>query len=391
MKVLIAGGGIAGPAAAIALAKAGISSEIFEASPQGADRTGAFLTLTANGQDALHAIDAGQPVLAASFPATRLRLFSPSGTLLTDAPLGRDHPCPQTITRAALSHLLLARAAQLGIPVHYGKRLASATMSADGRIRAAFNDGTSATADLLIGADGIHSPARTIIDPAAPAPRYTGLVIACGYADRPLPGDTGTRGYAMYYGHRAFFGCTTGPDDRTWWFARIPSPAPAAPGSYSTDRIASAFQADNTPAAQLIRSTPGPLTVTAAHDLAHLPHWSSTAMIVIGDAAHAVSPATTQGASLAIEDAVILAKCLRDIPRPADALRTYEQLRRTRVEHIAQSGASGENPVPTRPRPSNGGSADPVRTHHIDWDTHIPSSAPVPHEVSYCGGVAREP
>jgi FAD-dependent urate hydroxylase len=108
MKVLIASGGIAGPAAAIALARAGISSEIFEARPEDTGNTGAFLTLTANGQEALHAIDADQPVLAASFPATRLRLFSPSGVLLADAPLGRDHPCPRTITRAALSRTLRA-------------------------------------------------------------------------------------------------------------------------------------------------------------------------------------------------------------------------------------------------------------------------------------------
>jgi 2-polyprenyl-6-methoxyphenol hydroxylase-like FAD-dependent oxidoreductase len=76
VKVLIAGGGIAEPAAAIALAKAGIDAEVFEAYPQAADGNGAFLTLTANGQDALRAIDAAEAMFAASFPATRLRLFS---------------------------------------------------------------------------------------------------------------------------------------------------------------------------------------------------------------------------------------------------------------------------------------------------------------------------
>jgi FAD-dependent urate hydroxylase len=64
MKVLIAGGGIAGPAAGIALARAGIGSEIYEAYPREAgDGTGAFLTLTANGQEALRAIGAADPVL----------------------------------------------------------------------------------------------------------------------------------------------------------------------------------------------------------------------------------------------------------------------------------------------------------------------------------------
>ncbi|MGH3250865.1 MAG: FAD-dependent oxidoreductase [Trebonia sp.] len=374
MKVMIAGGGIAGPAAAIALAKAGIGSEIFEGRPEEGTGTGAFLALTANGQDALRAIDADQRLLRASFPAVGLRVFGPSGALLADVGLSRAHPSPRTITRAALSQLLLDQAADRGVPIHYGKRLASATVSA-GRVRAAFADGTSATGDLLIGADGIRSPVRTLIDPGAPAPRYTGLTIACGYADSPPPETAGTDGYAMYYGSRAFFGCTAGPDDRTWWFARIPGPPPADAGSYDLGRVASAFQGDGTPAARLIRSTRGPLTVTGAYDLAHLPRWSNGAMIVIGDAAHAVSPATTQGASMAIEDAVVLAQCLRDLPRPADALRAYEQLRRDRVERVARSGASGENPAPAPPGARNGNPADSVYAHHIDWDAVIPPLA----------------
>lgn len=118
MKVLIAGGGIAGPAAASALAKAGMSAEIFEAYPEGTEGNGAFLTLSANGQNALRAIGADQSILGASFPATRFRLFNPDGALLADAPLGHDHPRPRSITRAALSGLLRAKAADHGVPVH---------------------------------------------------------------------------------------------------------------------------------------------------------------------------------------------------------------------------------------------------------------------------------
>src|SRR5262249_45275852 len=127
MKVLIAGGGIAGPAAAIALAKAGISSEIYEAYPTNASTgAGAFLTITANGQDALCAVGADRPVLDASFPATRLRLFDTLGTKVADLPLGRDFPSSRTLTRAALSRALRAEAAAQGIPLHHGKQLISA-------------------------------------------------------------------------------------------------------------------------------------------------------------------------------------------------------------------------------------------------------------------------
>jgi 2-polyprenyl-6-methoxyphenol hydroxylase-like FAD-dependent oxidoreductase len=64
-------------------------------------------------------------------------------------------------------------------------------------------------------------------------------------------------------------------------------------------------------------------------------------MVVIGDAVHAASPATTQGAYLAIEDGIVLAQCLRDIPGQA-ALASYEHLCRSRVEGVVQAGAGGE-------------------------------------------------
>ena len=374
MKVIIVGGGIAGPAAAVALAKAGIASEIYEAYPARADAdTGAFLTLTANGQDALDAIGASRQVMDSSFPAGRLRLFDSRGTKIADVPLGGQRPCTRSITRAALSHVLRGVAVARRIPTMYGKRLTSAEEGSDGTVTAVFADGTSATGDLLVGADGIHSPVRSLIDPAAPAPRYTGLVIACGYAAANLEA-TGPDGYSMYYGSRAFFGCTHGPDDRTWWFARLPADeATAARVVTSSDpeHVARWFDDDATPAAALIRTTPRPLTVTPAHDIARLPTWSNRRMAVIGDAAHPVSPMTTQGASLAVEDAAVLARCLRDVPSVPEALRAFERIRRERVEQIAVAGASGENPAPptigarTGPRPS------PVLDHHIDWDSPV--------------------
>lgn len=374
MKVLIAGGGIAGPAAGIALARAGIDCEIYEAYPEKSGKSaGAFLTITANGQDALDAIGAARPVLEASFPATRLRLFDWRGTQAGDFPLGRDHPCSRTITRAGLSAILRREAAERGVPVRYGKRLVGAATSPRGQVTVSFSDGTHATANLLVGADGIHSPVRALIDPDAPAPRYTGLVIACGYAPGQLDA-AGAEGYSMYYGRRAFFGCTRGPDDRTWWFARIPADEPVAvrlAAGGDTDQLASAFDDDATPAAAVIRATPGPITVTAAQDIVHLPTWSSHAMIVIGDAAHPASPRTTQGASLAIEDAAILAQSLRDIPAIPDALAVFERLRRDRVEHVVQSGASADNPAPPVPGPRKSTPIRSVLDHHIDWATPV--------------------
>src|SRR5690242_2551609 len=67
-----------------------------------------------------------------------------------------------------------------------------------------------------------------------------------------------------------------------------------------------------------------------------IPTWHRNAMVIIGDAAHATSPSSGQGASMAIEDAVVLAKCLRDVGEPRRAFAAYEQLRRERVQRVVR-------------------------------------------------------
>lgn len=83
---------------------------------------------------------------------------------------------------------------------------------------------------------------------------------------------------------------------------------------------------------RLTQATAHRCGVTNAYDIPQLRTWHRDHMLLIGDAAHAASPATGQGASMALEDAVILAKSLRDRPDPASAFVTYEQLRRDRVQ-----------------------------------------------------------
>jgi 2-polyprenyl-6-methoxyphenol hydroxylase-like FAD-dependent oxidoreductase len=382
MKVLIAGAGIAGPATAIALRKAGIAAVLYEAYPEDATDAGAFVTIAANGQDALHAIGAHDPVLHASFPASRMRIFDPAGSQVADVPLGRDHPGPRTVTRSRLASVLRQEAAVRGVPVEYGKRLTSAAQTGSG-VRVFFADGSHADGDVLVGADGIRSLVRTAIDPAAPDPRYTGLMIACGYADTHATTDPGC--YDMIHGSRAFLGHTTGPDGRAWWFARVPAPELTArdltaPAAYWRDLLADAFAADSTPAAALIRSTSDPITVTSAYDIPSLPTWHNDAITVIGDAAHAASPSTAQGASMALEDAAVLAQCLRDTSAIPKALTLFEELRRDRVERIAGAGASAENPTPPSPPtgPRRGNPAEWLYGHHIDWHATVtlPRQAP---------------
>ena len=211
-----------------------------------------------------------------------------------------------------------------------------------------FADGTDATGDLLIGCDGVHSTVRKIIDPMAPAPRYAGLLNTGGYA-RGVPVSTEPGCYEMIFGKRAFFGYAVAPGGEVWWFANVPhrdEPGREAQdlgGELWRSRLITLYGQNAGPAIQLIEATGQIMTLSPVHTIPQLPSWHSKRMIVVGDAAHAPSPTSGQGASLSIEDAVVLAKCLRDLPDPDQAFAAFESLRRSRVERIIKAAARINN------------------------------------------------
>ncbi|ONI81183.1 FAD-dependent oxidoreductase [Actinosynnema sp. ALI-1.44] len=357
-KALIIGGGIAGAVTGMALRRAGMTPVIYEAYATGADDIGAFLTIMRNGMNALEAVGAHQPVIDAGFPATNVEFLDKSGTRIHLNPMRSG---ARTLKRSVLYRVLHDEVARRGIELHHGKRLVSASV-VDGRVRAGFDDGTSADGDLLVGADGIHSTTRSIIDPSAPAPRFTGLTIAYGYTRAtsfPLSADA----YRMISGGRAFFGYTTAPDGETWWFSRAPELDLATANRQDfVDLLAD----DNTPAAQIVRSTDD-LFITNAYDVPETRLWHNDSMVLVGDAAHAASPAAGQGASMALEDSVILAKCLRDITPVPAAFERYTAIRRDRVERlVAESAAlgSGANRRAAPPKPEE---RHWLYDHAIDW------------------------
>ena len=339
---LVAGGGIAGSATALALQKAGIEPVVFEARPASADGAGAFLTLGSNGLEALHQLGADGPALAAGFPTPSMTLRSGTGKRLGDVPASTARPggaVSRTLMRADLARLLLAEAERRGIRVERGRRLVGAEPAGDG-VLARFADGSEAAGDLLIGADGIHSAVRRAIDPDAPAPRYGGLLNTGGRTGGVrAAGEPGR--YELIFGRRAFFGHVTAPDGEVWWFANLPWPSEPSSDDLRAlhredlrARLLDLFAHDAVPATALIEAGDEPMPVTPIHSVPHLPHWHRGRMLVVGDAAHAPSPSSGQGASLAIEDAVVLASCLRDGAGIEAAFARFEQIRRPRVEKI---------------------------------------------------------
>lgn len=388
-NALIIGGGIAGAVTAMALQKAGIESEVFEAYPTGADDVGAFLVVFENGLAALRVIDAHEPVVANSFAAGRVEFLSGTGKRLGERPMAgvprkgtkgakggspgisvdTDHPGPRTLRRATLYRVLHDEAARRGIAVRHGKRLVAAETVENGRVVATFSDGTRAEGDLLIGADGIHSVVRKLIDPAAARPRYTGQNTVCGYTrDAKNPPDHGT--YSMIFGKRAFFGCTRAPDGETWWFANAPGPElaredlAAATADQWRHRVAALLEEDHTPAVDIVRSTGESIVGSNAYDIASTPRWSNDSMVIIGDAAHAAAPNAAQGASMAIEDAIVLAKCLRDQPGLRRAFAAYEELRRERVEKVVAASAEMSRRITAGP--VRRAVRDAVLPHRVD-------------------------
>src|ERR687889_1348005 len=192
MKALIVGGGVAGPVAAMALRQAGIDSVVYEAYAGGADDAGAFLTFSSNGLDALRTIHAHHLVLSEGFPTPRMTIQSGTGKHLGDVPNGvplPDGTVSQTLKRADLYRALRDEAVRRGARVEYDKRLVDAEPTPGGVV-ARFEDGTEAEGDLLIGADGIHSRTRRIIDPSSPGARYVPVLNIGGYApDVTVPAE----------------------------------------------------------------------------------------------------------------------------------------------------------------------------------------------------------
>jgi 2-polyprenyl-6-methoxyphenol hydroxylase-like FAD-dependent oxidoreductase len=351
MQVLIAGGGVAGPVTAMALQKVGIEATVFEAYPETDPELGSYFTITANGLTALGAIDAFELVETIGFSHRCNVLWNHAGRRLATIPLDSslsDSPPAHTMKRSRLARTLQDEAIRRGIPIHFGHRLTDAEITDRGGVVARCDGGTTHHGDLLVGADGVHSVVRRAIDPEAPSGRYVGLTnfggITTGAADEIEPGA-----WHMIFGRRGFFGYSATPDGNAIWFANWPRPMiqhderAATSGHEWKAQLVELFKDDAGLAVELIQAGTLELAADNTHDLGHVPIWHRGPLVVIGDAAHAPAPTSGQGASMAIEDGVVLAGSLRDHETIEAALADYERLRRERVEKVVAFGARGSS------------------------------------------------
>jgi 2-polyprenyl-6-methoxyphenol hydroxylase-like FAD-dependent oxidoreductase len=342
----VIGGGVAGPVAAMALRKAGIEATVYEAYSGATGGIGGTLAVAPNGLAALGIVGADTAVQAIAQPISRMAMAV--GHKRIELPTLPGLPPLQLVHRNDLHRVLHDLAIQTGIAVEYHKRLVAVDEEPDGVV-ARFEDGSQAKADVLIGADGVHSTVRWMIDPQAPGPHFTGLlgfeaVVDCGVDTEP---DTMT----FAFGIRGYYLYTALPGGGTRWGVNLPQQRPmsllqarAVPPERWLERLRETY-ADDEPGGTLVRHTTADAlnVVGSLHIMPSVPHWWRGRMVLVGDAAHAPSNSSGQGASLAIESAVQLARCLRDLPDPASAFAAYESHRRERVERIAKRAARINN------------------------------------------------
>jgi len=345
--VVVAGGGIAGLAAGIALAKAGVPVTVVERAPE-LLAVGSGLVLAPNGVAALDALDpdVGVAVREAGHVAEpgqtrpwldrtgRLRSAEPIGELLT------RWGTPQvSVRRSALQAILLDAARAAGVTIRTGASVTNFTDHGD-HVDVHLDDGHTLTAGALLGADGVRSTVRAQLLADGP-PRYCGYTSVRGEATAP-PGLP--YGFVAADENTHLFAAPIGPG-RIYWAAKFDAPQGEWPAKTQEQARVELLDLIDGWDERIVATVgqEGPLVLTDVLDRDPVPQWTINRVTLLGDAAHPMSPAVGQGVSLAVEDAVVLAECLHD-DMPA-ALASYETTRAPRAEFVVGRSRQGRTVV----------------------------------------------
>jgi salicylate hydroxylase len=350
LKIGMAGGGVGGLAAAIALRQQGHDVTVFEQA-KGFSRVGADINLTPNVVRAIDGLGAGEAIRRTGARPT-FRISRDWDTGLETSRLGmgdtaeREYGAPQiTIHRA---DILAALAEQFPIEqIQFGKRLQTLNQGDDG-VTLAFDDGSSANFDVVVGADGIHSRVRTALF-GEEHPRFTGVVSFRSVVPTervkhvpeieaftkwwgPNP-QSQIVTFPLNQGRETFIFATTGQD--SWTNESWTSEG-------DVDELRGFYQ-DFHPDARALLDACDSTLKSALYEREPLPQWSAGTVTLLGDACHPMLPFMAQGAGMAIEDAVVLGRALAGVSTRADAahaLLRYENARKERTAQI-QIGSRG--------------------------------------------------
>jgi 2-polyprenyl-6-methoxyphenol hydroxylase-like FAD-dependent oxidoreductase len=319
-RILVVGAGLAGLAAARALRQAGFAPEVIERAERW-NGGGTGMYLPANGVRALRALGLEAAVAGRAAPIRSQRLLDHRGRLLADIDLrelwGDVGPC-LALPRVDLHQLL-----REGVPVRLGRTVGSLER-VDGPVGVTFDDGGAGEFDLVVGADGLHSSIRRLAgDPRPPVPvgqRSWRFLAAC-------PPEVTT--WTVLLGRGASFLVIPVGGEAVYCYADTTD------GDGDGDpvrRLRERFAGFAGPVPGLLEQLDDPAKVHVAPiQQVAAEQWGRGAVVLVGDAAHGMSPNMAEGASLAFEDALVLAAGLRDAATVQQALAGFVARRSPRT------------------------------------------------------------
>ncbi|OAS13799.1 FAD-dependent monooxygenase [Paenibacillus oryzisoli] len=340
-KAIVVGAGIGGLCTALALHQQGWIVSVYDKASS-LREAGAGIVLAANAMKALDVLGVGGAVRKAGAPVVQADIRSWDGKLITSLPAAKQAELYGTqsyvIHRADLQ-AILAQAVAATTPIHTNQQWIDGQQN-HGVVNAIFKDGTQVDADLIIGADGLHSAVRERLFGHSPV-RYSGYIALRGVCTQEELRNATTGGGFEALGPGRRFGLSSLGNGRVFWFAAINAPQGSLPSAEERQsELLRQFQGWYNPVVSAIEAT-DPSTILA-HDIVDrppLPRWSSGRMTLLGDAAHPMLPNLGQGGAQAIEDAIVLARCLRNTDIPT-GLSAYEKERMTRVNRIVRMSRS---------------------------------------------------
>ena len=343
-RVLIVGGGIGGLTAALSLSRAGHAVQLYEQAPAFGE-IGAGIMLTPNATRVLRhlGLEAALNRTAMRPPASRYRRFD-DATLMGDAPLAdameSAYGAPYLhIHRSDLLEALLAAARVRGGPeLHTGHRAERCAQQGES-VTVHFGDGAAAEGDLLLACDGVRSVLRAQVAERA-RPRFRGQVAWRGLAPAgDLPQRVRDRASVVWIGedrHIVQYVLRGGSlvnyvaiaAQREWTEEGWNRPA-------RLEEVREEFAGWHGDVQSLLKATSaGALYKWGLFDRDPLDQWIYGRVALLGDAAHPMLPFMAQGSAMAIEDAVILARCIDAFDDLDVALSRYQAVRRERTARV---------------------------------------------------------